>query len=159
MVRMHSISASGLCGLTAVLALGCQSAAPGEPDAGVRRIHVRTERDQYRPGDRVTVVIANVGADTVRFNSCPADLARLYGSRWVELDGSVSVRSCTDQGYSQYPILPGEFLRRTFPLSPSLAPGTYRITYVDVGLRQAEQPSQAQQLPLPDRVSEPFTVR
>ena len=69
------------------------------PPAGARTdsVVVRTDKAQYRPGDRMTLTFENRSAATYAFNPCARTLEREDGSAWVAV--TEEGRMCTREAW------------------------------------------------------------
>lgn len=98
-----------------------QAGAEATP-ADTGPIIVRTDRAQYRPGERVALTIVNQAADTFYFNPCTRAVEREDAGGWEPV--AEEGRMCTMEAWL---LQPGETREAATELPADLAAGRYRL--------------------------------
>ena len=99
---------------------------------------VHTTAASYKAGATGGVVVANHGAHTIGFNSCPIALEQLSGSAWRAAPGGVRGPATIAECSTSFLLVgSGDSVETRFTLAPSVAPGTYRLRLTRVEGRDA----------------------
>ena len=110
-------------------------------------VTLRTEKSQYRAGEKMTLTLENKSAASYAFNPCTRSLERQDGSSWVAVPDEG--RMCTMEAW----ILDAHGTRSgPTELPASLTPGRYRVV---VRLTQERAGAAA---PAVTAVSDPISV-
>jgi hypothetical protein len=97
------------------------AASPAPATDSSHQIELRTDRTEYRPGDKVTMTIVNHAAGSWAFNPCTRILEREAGSSWQAVTDK---RLCTMEAWI---LKPNESRTATTTLDSSLEAGRYRL--------------------------------
>jgi Bacterial Ig-like domain len=146
--RSASGSDSANSARTSARADTAPSPAAGTPMTRTDSVVLRTDKAQYRAGEKMTLTFENKSASSYTFNPCTRSLQREDGSSWTDLPDEG--RMCTMEAWILDP-----HGTRTGPteLPSSLAPGRYRVL-VRMGM---EQPGGTSSPPVV-AMSDPITV-
>ena len=98
----------------------CRRSAPG--GAGAPSVILRTDKPQYRAGEKMTLTLENKSAASYAFNPCTRSLERQDGASWTAVPDEG--RMCTMEAWILDP-----HGTRSGPtdLPTSLVPGRYRV--------------------------------
>jgi hypothetical protein len=127
---------------SAALLGACSSSEPS-----ARLMDIRTQNEQYPPGDSVQITFTNTSANPLSVNTCSGWLQKLVLGRWVAV--APSAAACKDY---LLPLSPRQSVQQVLPLTSELTAGSYRYLF-DGLLSDA-----LVLLPLQDRVSNAFRV-
>ena len=159
---------AGCLGLAIVAPVACRTSAPGgssgdsatsspradstpaastSSTARADSVTLRTDKSQYRAGEKMTLTLENKSAASYAFNPCTRSLEREDGSSWTAVPDEG--RMCTMEAWILDP-----HGTRSGPteLPPSLTPGRYRVV---VRLTQERAGAAA---PTVNAVSDPISV-
>jgi hypothetical protein len=101
-------------------ASGAGAEAPADTAAAM--VELRTERAQYRPGDRVALTLVNRTEATWSFNPCTRTVERETGGAWAAV--AEPGRACTMEAWL---LEPRATRAAETELPPSLEGGRYRL--------------------------------
>jgi hypothetical protein len=100
------------------------STAATEASASARAdsVVLRTDKNQYRAGEKMTLTLENKSAASFTFNPCARTLERQDGAAWTPVPEEG--RMCTMEAWV---LDPNGTRSGATDLPPSLAPGRYRV--------------------------------
>jgi Big-like domain-containing protein len=99
------------------------SASPTpEPTTRADSVVLRTDKSQYRAGEKMTLTLENKSGSSYTFNPCFRSLQREEGNRWTELEEAG--RMCTMEAWV---LDPHGTRTGTTEVPSSLSPGRYRV--------------------------------